>query len=61
MFAIIAVVFAFAVMEQREKAHHRYVGMRRLREEHPVELHLTPMGKPVDVRIEHPVLVDEIL
>ena len=61
MFAVVTVIFALAVVEECEQAHHRDVRMSDLRKAHPVELHLPPMRKTVDVRIEHPVAKDEIL
>ena len=61
MFAIVAVVLALAVVKEREQAHHRNVGPRQRRQKKPVEFHLPPMRKAVDIRIHDPVAIDKIL
>jgi hypothetical protein len=61
MFSIVAIIFALTVVKEREQAHYRNIRMRNLRKAHPVELHLPPMRKTMDVRVEHPVAKDEIL
>ena len=56
MVSVIAVIEAFAVVENGEKANHGNVGTRARGKQEPVELHLVPMLYAMDLRFEGPIL-----
>ena len=61
MFAIVAIIFAFAVVKKSEQSHNRHVGTCNGREKEPIEFHLPPMRKPMNRRIHDSVAIDKLL
>ena len=49
MFAILAIIFALAVVKERKQAHHRHIGTRYRGNQKSIEFHLPPMSKAVDI------------
>ena len=61
VFAIVAVIFALAVVKECEQAHDCHIGTCNGSKEQAVEFHLPPMSKPMNRRIHDSIAIDKLL